>query len=103
MQGTGIGTSLMLIAIGAILAFAVNFQASGLDINAVGGILMVVGVIGLLLSFVALGDFAGFGRRDVVTHDAPPTTTTTHSHEDTTPTHSGGVETVSREERVIRR
>ena len=46
----GIGTSLFLIAVGAILYFAVNASISGLSIATIGIILMVVGVIGLLIS-----------------------------------------------------
>ena len=46
----GIGTSLFLIATGAILYFAVDAQVSGLEITTVGLILMVIGVIGLLIS-----------------------------------------------------
>jgi hypothetical protein len=46
----GIGTSLFLIAVGAILYFAVNADVSGLEISTIGLILMVVGVIGLLIS-----------------------------------------------------
>ncbi len=46
----GIGTSIFLIAIGAILYFAVNADVSGLEISTVGLILMIVGIIGLLIS-----------------------------------------------------
>lgn len=46
----GIGVSIFLIAVGAILAFAVNTTVSGLDINVVGWILMVVGLIGLIMT-----------------------------------------------------
>ena len=46
----GIGTSLFLIAVGAILYFAVNASISGLSIATIGIILMVVGVLGLLIS-----------------------------------------------------
>jgi hypothetical protein len=46
----GIGTSLFLIATGAILYFAVDTKVSGLEISTVGIILMVVGVLGLLIS-----------------------------------------------------
>ena len=46
----GIGTSLFLIAVGAILYFAVDADISGLEISTIGLILMVVGVIGLLIS-----------------------------------------------------
>jgi hypothetical protein len=51
----------MLIAIGAILAFAVNYQVSGIDINAVGAILMIVGIIGMAISLLFLVSFAPFG------------------------------------------
>ena len=69
-----VGTSLILIAIGAILAFAVDAQVSGLDINAVGAILMIVGIIGMAFSLLFLASFAPFGggRSDG--------TTTTHTH-----------------------
>jgi uncharacterized protein DUF6458 len=46
----GIGVSIFLIALGAILAFAVNVSVSGLDIAVVGWILMVVGAIGLIMT-----------------------------------------------------
>jgi hypothetical protein len=46
----GIGTSIFLIAAGAILYFAVNADVSGLEISTVGLILMIVGVLGLLIS-----------------------------------------------------
>jgi hypothetical protein len=50
----GIGTSLLLIAIGAILKFAVNASISGLELATIGVILMVVGVLGLLISLFLL-------------------------------------------------
>ena len=46
----GIGVSIFLIALGAILAFAVNFDVSGVDINIVGYILMIVGLLGLIMT-----------------------------------------------------
>lgn len=46
------GTALFLIAVGAILRFAVTADAEGFNINNAGTILMVVGVIGLVLSFL---------------------------------------------------
>jgi hypothetical protein len=66
----GIGVSIFLLALGAILAFAVDFHASGLDINTVGVILMVVGAIGLATSFL-FWDRMGFGGgyRRTVTRD----------------------------------
>jgi hypothetical protein len=57
MYGTGIASSLILIATGAILAFAVTYQTPAVDINAVGVILLVVGIFGLVLSFLLYGDF----------------------------------------------
>jgi hypothetical protein len=53
----GIGTSLFLIAIGAILKFAVDASVSGIEIATVGVILMVVGVVGLLISLFFLGEW----------------------------------------------
>jgi beta-lactamase regulating signal transducer with metallopeptidase domain len=53
----GIGTSLFLIAVGAILYFAVDANVSGLEITTVGVILMVIGVIGLLISLFFLSEW----------------------------------------------
>jgi hypothetical protein len=50
----GIGFSIFLLALGAILAFAVNATVAGLDISIVGWILMGAGVIGLILTMVVL-------------------------------------------------
>jgi hypothetical protein len=63
--GVGIGTSLFLIAVGAILYFAVNADISGLDISTVGIILMVVGVIGLLISLFFLSEWRRRSRAPV--------------------------------------
>jgi hypothetical protein len=49
------GTSIFLIAVGAILKFAVTASVSGIDLATVGVILMVVGIIGLVLSLLVLG------------------------------------------------
>lgn len=49
-----IGASLFLIAIGAILKFAVTRRVSGIDLTTVGVILMVVGALGLLLTLVLM-------------------------------------------------
>jgi membrane protein implicated in regulation of membrane protease activity len=45
-----IGTSIFLIAVGAILAFAVTATVAGIDIHTAGVILMVVGVVALVIS-----------------------------------------------------
>jgi beta-lactamase regulating signal transducer with metallopeptidase domain len=50
----GIGSSLFLIAVGAILYFAVDAQISGLEISTVGVILMIVGIVGLLITLFLL-------------------------------------------------
>jgi hypothetical protein len=64
-----IGASLFLLVVGAILTFAVNVTASGFDINTIGIILMVAGVIGLLLSLLFWSSFAPYRRRRVVPGD----------------------------------
>jgi hypothetical protein len=48
----GIGASIFLIAVGAILAFAIEYHVSGLDISVVGWILMVVGALGRVVTMV---------------------------------------------------
>jgi hypothetical protein len=67
----GIGLSLILIAAGAILTWAVTAEASGIDLNTVGVILMVVGVVGAVLSLVFWSSWGGLGgyRREAVVHD----------------------------------
>jgi hypothetical protein len=47
-----IGTSLLLIAIGAILKYAVTADVSGFDIQTAGVILMLIGILGLILSLL---------------------------------------------------
>jgi Domain of unknown function (DUF6458) len=53
----GIGTSLFLIAVGAILYFAVNADVQGLEISTIGLILMVVGIVGLVISLFFLSSW----------------------------------------------
>jgi len=62
-----IGSSLVLIAIGAILRFAVTTSVSGISLSTVGVILMVVGIAGLVISLVLIGTAQ---RTDVVDHTA---------------------------------
>lgn len=50
----GIGTSLLLIAVGAVLKFAVTASISGISLATIGVILMVVGILGLLISLFFL-------------------------------------------------
>lgn len=63
----GIGTSIFLIAIGAILAFAIDVDSSGgVNINTVGIILMIAGAIGLLVSMTVFSGSRRGGVRDEV-------------------------------------
>ncbi len=57
----GLGVSILLIAAGAILAFAVNTQVSGVDIQTVGWILLIVGIVGAVLSMIFWSTWAGPG------------------------------------------
>jgi hypothetical protein len=57
----GVGVSLILVAAGAILTWAVNATVSGLNIHTVGVILLVVGAIGFVLSLVFWSTWGGFG------------------------------------------
>jgi hypothetical protein len=73
----GIPVSLILIAVGAILTFAVNQNSnSSVDIDVVGWILMAVGLVGLLLSLLTWERFGpgywGWHRRGYAYDDAPP-------------------------------
>jgi Domain of unknown function (DUF6458) len=63
------GTSLFLIAVGAILYFAVHASISGISIATVGLILMIVGVIGLLISLFFLASWRRRGT--TVVEDRP--------------------------------
>lgn len=62
----GIGTSIFLLAVGAILAFAVTDSISGLDLTVVGYILMAAGALGLVISLMILSRARGDG---VITRD----------------------------------
>jgi hypothetical protein len=66
MPGTpALGFSLFLVAIGAILKFAVTATATGINIQTVGVILMLVGLVGMALSMLFWTSWAplGTGRR----------------------------------------
>jgi hypothetical protein len=66
----GIGFSIFLFVIGAILTFAVDVDASGFNLNTVGIILMVGGLLGLFASVLVWGSFSPWGRRRTVARDA---------------------------------
>ncbi len=67
----GIGVSLILIAAGAILAWAVNTSTSAVNLHLIGVILLVVGAVGCLLSLIFWSSWGGFGgrREETVVHD----------------------------------
>ena len=69
----GIGVSLILIAVGAVLAFAVHVTTSGFNVNTVGYILLIVGAVGALISLMFWSSWGGVGgsRRTVVDERAP--------------------------------
>lgn len=71
----GIGVSIILIAVGAVLAWAVHATSSSFDVNTVGYILLAVGIAGLLLSLMFWSSWAGpgyFTRRRVVSDGYGP-------------------------------
>lgn len=69
----GVGTSIFLIAVGAILDFAISVNTPGFNIHEVGLILMVVGIVGLVISMFFWNSWGGFGgsRTTVVDEGAP--------------------------------
>jgi hypothetical protein len=72
----GIGVSIMLIAVGAILIWGVTGEVSGFDVDAIGVILLVVGALGLLLSMIFWSSWGGPGywssRRRTYVDEGPP-------------------------------
>lgn len=68
----GLGTSLLLIAVGAILRFAVSVSTHGFNLHTIGVILMIVGGVGLLISLVWLA-MANDRRSGTAPREVPPT------------------------------
>jgi hypothetical protein len=68
----------LLIAAGAVLAFAVDYEAQGVNIQTIGVILLVVGLVGLAFSLLFLASFAPFGSHE---RYVERTTTTDHVHD----------------------
>jgi hypothetical protein len=71
----GFGVSLILIAVGLILALAVNTDLSGVNIHTIGWIVAIVGAIGLVLSMIFWSSWAGPGywtRRRTYADEPPP-------------------------------
>ena len=72
----GVGIGLLLSAAGAVLAFAVNKQVSGVNVHSVGWILLIVGIIGVAISMIFWSSWAGPGywtqqRRRTYVEDGP--------------------------------
>jgi sulfite exporter TauE/SafE len=69
----GVGTSIFLIAIGAILDFAISVNTRGFNLHGIGVILMVVGALGLVVSLFFWNSWGGFGggRTTVVEEGGP--------------------------------
>ncbi|HEY5100058.1 MAG TPA: DUF6458 family protein [Gaiellaceae bacterium] len=72
----GLGVGLLLAAVGAVLAFAVSATVSGVNIHAVGWILLIVGIFGVVLSMIFWSSWAGPGyftsRRRTYIDEGPP-------------------------------
>ena len=64
----GIGTSIFLLALGAILRYAVADAVEGVELATVGLILMIAGILGLVISFLMMA-MARDRRADVVVRD----------------------------------
>jgi hypothetical protein len=60
----GISLSILLIAVGAILAWAVNAEVAGIDLQIAGIILVIVGAIGFVASLIFWSSWGGFGYRE---------------------------------------
>jgi hypothetical protein len=67
----GIGISVFLLAVGAILTFAVNATVSGLDLATIGVILMVVVAIGLVTTMAIFGRGRGPVVSDTYVEEVP--------------------------------
>ena len=61
----GIGVSILLIAVGAVLAFAVHVSGHGFNLHTIGWILLAVGALGVLLSLIFWSSWGSWapGRR----------------------------------------
>ena len=64
MRNGGVGGSLFLVALGAILYWAVSVEGEGFNINTIGLILMIVGVVGVVLTLLMTASADNAERRD---------------------------------------
>lgn len=70
----GLGVSLLLIAVGAILVWGLQSDIAGISEDAIGVILMVVGAVGLILSMMFWSSWGGVPgrRRSTYVEEGPP-------------------------------
>jgi hypothetical protein len=71
----GLGVSIILAAVGAVLLWGVDASVAGVDLDTIGLILLIVGIAGALLSLMFWTTWGGFGTRDderVVQRRGPP-------------------------------
>ena len=67
----GISVSILLIAVGAILTWGVTADAEGLNVNNIGVILMIVGLLGLVISMIFWSSWGGFRRHATYVEGGP--------------------------------
>jgi hypothetical protein len=70
----GLGASLFLVAAGAILIWGVTGELANLDVDAIGVILIVIGIVGLVLSMIFWSSWGGMSgrRRATYVEEGPP-------------------------------
>lgn len=71
----GLGVSLILVAVGAILIWAVDVSTSGVNVHAIGVVLLIVGLVGGLISMIFWSSWVGpgyFTRRRTTYIDEGP-------------------------------
>ncbi|HSK27524.1 MAG TPA: DUF6458 family protein [Jiangellales bacterium] len=76
----GIGASIFLIALGLVLALAVEFEVAGIDIQVIGWILTIVGVVGLIMTMLVWGP-----RRRATTVERGPVVEERRTYDDRPP------------------
>lgn len=89
----GLGASLVLVAAGAILVWGITDEPSGLDLDAIGIILIVIGIVGFVLSMLMWRSWWGpgyFTRSSYVEGAAPAARRTTYVEEEPPPPPAGG-------------
>jgi hypothetical protein len=67
----GIAVSILLIAAGAVLTWGVTAEAEGLNVNNIGVILLIVGILGLVISMIFWSSWGGLHRRATYVEGGP--------------------------------